>query len=90
MSWTEDERQRFEQGVIDALGDAGVPCEPLAGSLRVTLGGSVTTGAAAIVTWAQPGNGKLQHLRSELAPGDLGRILHHAAGKLIGSDGAGG
>jgi hypothetical protein len=90
MSWTDDERRRFEQGVIDALGDDGVPCEPVPGSLRVTLGGSVVAGAACIVTWAQHGVGKIGHHRATIGPADLGDILKRASSKLTGGDGAGG
>lgn len=90
-SWSEAERQRFEAGVIDALGDSGVACEPIAGSLRVTLGGGAVAGASVVVTWASNVSGKLvQHRDASIPPAELGAILHRAADKLIGADTAGG
>ena len=87
--WSDDERRRFEAGVIDALGDSGVACVPIPGSLRVTLGGGAVAGASVVVTWASNASGKLtQHRDGSIPPAELGRILHSAADKLTGGDGA--
>lgn len=81
--WSAAERRRFELGVVEALGDSGVPCEPVPGSLRVTLGGGAVAGAAVVVTWASHATGKLtQHRDSSIPPAELGRILQRAADKL--------
>lgn len=85
MTWSDAERDRFAAGVLQALDDAGQkPPAIVAGSLRVMLGGS-----GVLVTWASLGSGKITQGRAELGPGVLAGIMHNAADKLIGGDGAG-
>lgn len=86
MSWSDDERLRFERELIELIEDTtGASCTPAPGSLRLVIGGAIVR-----ATWASRATGKLVQGNVELRPHEIAGAMHRAADKLAGLDSAGG
>ncbi len=79
--WSDAERRRFEQLIVEALQDEGATGDPLHGTIRVLLG-SGAAGGACVVTWASRATGKLTQHRALLSPAAVASILRRTSDKL--------
>lgn len=77
-AWAADTRAAFERELVELLTVDGVPVEPRAGTLRVSIGGPTC-----VITWAQLAGGKIQQHRHPIAAGELSTILRRAAARQL-------